>query len=266
MSEIILDYDGVIDEFIGDAILVIFGVPIAQDKDVDNAISCSIAMQMAMDKVNKRAVKAGYPELEMGIAVNTGSMVVGNIGSEKRSKYGVVGKEVNLTARMESFTLGGQIIISDKSAQRCNLPLQLTDEQEILPKGSTEPVKIYQLKGIQNDQSMMLDSIDSEVFIELPEYLKVEVFPMKNKMASSEAHTGYIHKINQKRAVVNVSLPEDVSTSLQLSLFDINNQPISTQLFAKIIEAQHSSQFYTLHFTYLDEQTKQYFKELLHSS
>jgi hypothetical protein len=82
MTEIILKYQGTIDEFIGDGILVIFGAPFQRPDDARRAVACAVAMQLAMAKVNDRNRQAGYPQVALGIGVNTGKMVVGNIGPQ----------------------------------------------------------------------------------------------------------------------------------------------------------------------------------------
>src|SRR5262249_47982148 len=112
MADIIVHHQGTIDEFIGDAILVIFGAPLSHPDDARRAVACAIAMQQAMKGINEQNARAGLPAIEMGIALNTGEVIVGNIGSQKHIKYGVVGSHVNLTARIESNTAGGQILIS----------------------------------------------------------------------------------------------------------------------------------------------------------
>ena len=112
MVEVIQRTGGTIDEIIGDAILVLFGAPVAMPDAALRAVRCALAMQKAMREVNEHNFQKGWPEIEMGIALHTGEAVVGNIGSTKRSKYGVVGQPVNLTARIESFTVGGQVLVS----------------------------------------------------------------------------------------------------------------------------------------------------------
>ncbi|OQY41773.1 MAG: cyclase, partial [Desulfobacteraceae bacterium 4572_87] len=97
MTEIVLKYQGTIDEFIGDAIFVIFGAPILRDNDAKRAVACAVEMQLAMTQVNAKCREKGYPEVHQGIGINSGQLVVGNIGSKKRMKYGVVGRNVNLT-------------------------------------------------------------------------------------------------------------------------------------------------------------------------
>ena len=113
MVDVILRYHGTIDEFIGDAIFVIFGAPIWRSNAAQHAVACAVDMQLAMAVVNEHNRREGLPEVEMGIGIHTGEVVVGNIGSDRRAKYGVVGRHVNLTARIESCTVGSQILISE---------------------------------------------------------------------------------------------------------------------------------------------------------
>ena len=103
---------GTIDESIGDAIFVLFGAPMVMPDAAQRAVRCALEMQKAMCGVNEHNFQMIWPEIEMGIGIHTGEVVVGNIGSAKRSKYGVVGRTVNLTARIESFTVGGQVLVS----------------------------------------------------------------------------------------------------------------------------------------------------------
>jgi class 3 adenylate cyclase len=108
MVEITQASGGNVDEIIGDAILVIFGAPLAMSDSAVRAVRCALEMQTAMCGVNQHNIQMGWPEIEMGIALHTGEVVVGNIGSTRRSKYAAVGQPVNLTARIESFTVGGR--------------------------------------------------------------------------------------------------------------------------------------------------------------
>ncbi len=143
MTEIIIGHQGTIDEFIGDAILAIFGAPIQRTDDADRAVQCALDMQHAMIDINRSNRKAGLPEISMGIGVNTGDVITGNIGSEKRSKYGVVGHHVNLTARIESHTSGGDILISSSTLDKMKLPVQLGRQLQERVKGIAEPVTMH---------------------------------------------------------------------------------------------------------------------------
>jgi adenylate cyclase len=148
MAEIVTHHNGTIDEFIGDAVLALFGAPIHREDDAERAIVCALQMQLAMREVNEENRRNGFPELEMGIALNTGECVVGNIGSHKRAKYAVVGSPVNLTSRIESYTMGGQILVSKATADAVGTALKLGDELQLQAKGFEKPVTAYELLGI----------------------------------------------------------------------------------------------------------------------
>jgi class 3 adenylate cyclase len=148
MTDVIIRYGGTIDEFIGDAILGLFGAPKAMHDHAEKAVACAIEMQQAMQQVNELNKAAGLPEFETGIGINTGEVIVGNIGSEKRAKYGVVGHHVNFTSRIESYTAGGQILISERTHDACRSILETRGEISVKPKGLDEEVKLIDVAAI----------------------------------------------------------------------------------------------------------------------
>src|SRR5262245_9938673 len=148
MVDVIAKYRGTIDEFIGDAILVLFGAPTVRDDDAQRAVACAIEMQLGMEAVNAHFRTLGLPEVEMGLALNTGGVVAGNIGSEKRTKYGVGGSHVNLTSRIESYTVGGQILISDRTRESAGPTIVTGASIQISAKGFKDPITVHDLRGI----------------------------------------------------------------------------------------------------------------------
>ena len=154
MTKVIVRYGGTIDEFIGDAILVLFGAPRAIDKHAENAVACALEMQLAMAKVNELNNQTGLPNVETGIGINTGEVVVGNIGSETRMKYGVVGHNVNLTSRIESYSAGRQILISEHTFKNCNGILKINSSMTVQPKGFDQDVKLYEVVAIGGDYNI----------------------------------------------------------------------------------------------------------------
>ncbi len=148
MTRVIISYGGTIDEFIGDAILALFGAPRAMEDHAEKAVACALEMQQAMQAVNELNQQSGLPELATGIGINTGEVIVGNIGSEQRAKYGVVGHNVNFASRIESYTDGGQILVSDRTLEACNGLLETRGEMSVRPKGFDEDVRIHDICGI----------------------------------------------------------------------------------------------------------------------
>ena len=145
MSDIIIEHLGTVDEFIGDAILAIFGAPTTRHDDTVRALNCALAMQEAITEINKANLAEQLPVIGIGIAVNTGTVIAGNIGSERRSKYGVVGHTVNLTARIEDNCKSGEILISESTLTSAKQPLTIGRCETVTAKGINEPVTIYEL-------------------------------------------------------------------------------------------------------------------------
>lgn len=159
MAEVIERYRGSINEFIGDAILAVFGAPIAAEDNAERAVACALAMQLAMDEVNVTLRAQGLPALEMGIGVHTGEVVVGNIGSQKRAKYGVVGSHVNMASRIETYTVGGQVLISESTAAELGDRVTTRRSFQVLPKGAREALTIYDVVGISGAHELALPEV-----------------------------------------------------------------------------------------------------------
>jgi adenylate cyclase len=149
MADVITRYQGIIDEFIGDAIMALFGAPLGREDDAERAAACAVAMQLAMVGVNEQNRRDGLPEVEMGVAVNTGEVILGNIGSETRAKYGVVGVNVNLTSRIQSFTMGGQVLISHATLNAAPSVIQVEGQSiQLHPKGFKDAILVHNLTGV----------------------------------------------------------------------------------------------------------------------
>lgn len=157
MADVILAHDGTIDEFIGDSVLGFFGAPVARPDDARRAVACALAMQKGMERVNRRNADEGLPSVEMGIAVHTGDVVVGNIGSEKRAKYGAVGSHVNLTARIETYTCGGQVLISERTLREAGKDVVTGGSLSVRAKGFPEPIRVHDLLGLEESPHLHLE-------------------------------------------------------------------------------------------------------------
>jgi len=149
MTEVILDCDGTINEFLGDAILVLFGAPFPGDDDAARAVRCAVRMQQAMEAVNVANQARGLPALQMGIGLCTGEVVAGNIGSAQRVKYGVVGDPINRAARIESLTVGAQVLMADATWREVADGVEAVGPMEVQVKGKAEAMQVWELRGLR---------------------------------------------------------------------------------------------------------------------
>jgi adenylate cyclase len=238
MTEIILKYQGTIDEFIGDAIFVIFGAPVLRENDAKRAVACAVEMQLAMEEVNRRCRERGYPEVQQGIGINSGQIVVGNIGSKKRMKYGVVGRNVNLTSRIESYTVGGQIFISENTLDECGRHLlRIDDEMEVMPKGVKKPITIYEVGGIRGEFDLFLPEKVEMDLPELPRPFPILFTILEGKHAGNEARSGTVVRMLDTAAEISADVTPDKLTNLKISVSDMEGNEITTDLYAKVIGA-----------------------------
>lgn len=261
MTEIILKYQGTIDEFIGDSILVIFGAPILRDDDAKRAVACAVEMQLAMEEVNRRNREGSYPEVSQGIGINTGDLVVGNIGSEKRSKYGVVGRNVNLASRIESFTVGGQILISESTMKDCGPMLRIDDQMEVRPKGFKDPITIYEVGGIGGAYDLYLPERKEIELLELRQPLPIQFMILKEKLANEDLFQGRLVGLAAEAAEIETGTELERLTNLKISLFDDEGYEITTELYAKVTKNfSETPTRFRVSFTSVPPEAKAFFK------
>ena len=154
MVGIIESYHGTVIEFLGDGIFVVFGAPGEDSLHAEHAIDCALEMQNAMKSVNEWNIANGYPALEMGIGINSGDVVTGNIGSSVKMKYGCIGPAVNLAGRIEALTVGGQVLVSERTKNMFQQPISFREEFSVKFKGISKPVTIYDVTGVGEEKRL----------------------------------------------------------------------------------------------------------------
>ena len=161
MVGIVMQENGVVDKYIGDAIMAIFGAPVPTKEDPVNAVRAAVKMRGALHELNKLLEARGVPRLRTGIGIHTGDVVAGNIGSEKRMEYTVIGDAVNLASRLESNTkdLGVNVLISEDTYELTKHVIEARAVKEITVKGRKQPVMTYEVLGLKGEP--LLDLTDS---------------------------------------------------------------------------------------------------------
>jgi class 3 adenylate cyclase len=235
MARIIVARGGTIIEFIGDAILALFGAPFAAADDARRAVTCALEMEIAMAAVNERNTKEGLPLLQMGVALNTGPVIVGNIGSEARTKYGVVGAQVNLTSRIESCTVGGQILISESTRRAAGAGLLLGPSQALAVKGFQSRVLVHEVVGLDGQERLSLPERRMEV-VPLSSPLSVVCARVTGKRVESEGLAAQIVGLSPSGATLRLRPRPAPFTNLQIHLPPPLAERLGGELFAKVLE------------------------------
>jgi sigma-B regulation protein RsbU (phosphoserine phosphatase) len=263
MIEILIDHRAIIDEIIGDGILAFFGAPEPQEDHPVQAVACALAMQVAMEEINHLNEADGLPHLEMGIAVNTGNVIVGNIGSEQRTKYGLVGAQVNFTGRMESFSIGGQVLISPSTYAKVQDLIEVRHTFPVEMKGVPAPVTLYEVGGITGPYNLRLpERVD--ILVTLTEPLPVHLQRLKDKVVIGSSQDTWIIQLSLGSAVLKfkgeLAAWEDIRMQLAATHLEQKGN-----IYGKVIDIQPGDNDYltaTIRFTSVSPEIYQVIRQL----
>ena len=149
MVDLVFAHRGTVDKFVGDMVMALFGAPLDDPDHADHAVEAALDMITALGELNAGWKAEGRAELDIGIGINTGPMIAGNIGSHAIMSYTVIGDAVNLGSRLESLNkqYGTRIIISDATRARLSRPYRLRPLGDVVVKGKTQPVAIFEVVG-----------------------------------------------------------------------------------------------------------------------
>lgn len=155
MVDCIAHEEGMLDKFIGDAIMAAFGIPVGHDDDADRAVRASISMIRALWAWNALRVEEGKPPVDMGIGLNTDMVVSGNIGSKKRMDYTIIGDGVNLASRLESACkqYGARILVSQFTMAQLRGTYRTREIDLVVVKGKTQPVAVFEILDYHTEET-----------------------------------------------------------------------------------------------------------------
>ena len=268
MTDVILRHGGTINEFIGDAILAVFGAPIRQDDHARRAIACAVEMQATMDEVNARNAELGLPRVEMGIGINTGEVVVGNIGSDRRAKYGVVGRHVNLSSRIESHTIGGQILAAASTIHDAGPGIQIEGEMEIVPKGFAGPMKLHDVRGIGAPYHLYLGSRKAEALVPLAPPVPVRFVVLQGDSASGDLHAAELVSLSSSVGRFRAEHPVAPMENLRVEIRDqkLRGAQFWGKTMARVADARPNDNTFDVWFTSVPDEIRSEFEALMMSS
>jgi adenylate cyclase len=234
MSEIIFKHGGTIDKFMGDSIMVLFGAISARDDDVARAMSCAVEMQQAMQQLNVVHKQKNLPELFMGIGINTGNVMAGVLGSDVYSEYTVIGDEVNLAARIEAFTLRGQVLISDSTFERCRDFVETSEPMSVHVKGKAHTLSVREVLSIPT-KGLRVPRQDGRrshrVLVELSFRYQLVI----GGIVLPEIHYGTVHDIGYHGLLVEMAISQPTMTEMKVA-FDLPHVSFSAEnIYGKVV-------------------------------
>jgi adenylate cyclase len=235
MADLIIQYGGTINEFIGDAVFAVFGAPLAHPDHAERAAAAALAMQGAMVEINRGHAARGLPRLEMGIGINTGEAVVGNIGSEQRAKYAVVGSAVNAAARVESSTVGGQVFISAATYDRIRDLAEVAEPVTVEVKGIAEPLVLYELHAVRGRFAQRRPEATEDAGPQIEVALPLTCWVIDGKVVGKDARHGLAVRLGPRQIDARLDTPLALLTNVRLRLSYPAIAHESGDLYGKVV-------------------------------
>jgi class 3 adenylate cyclase/CHASE2 domain-containing sensor protein len=149
MCKIIFAYGGYVDKFIGDCVMAVFSAPYQTPDDAQNAVIAAVKQQERIAQLSERWRAEGRKQFTVGMGINTGDVVMGNLGASSRMNYTVIGDNVNVAARLYNVAKGGEIIISETTYAECKEFVEVDEREPVTVKGKSRPIAIYNVKGLK---------------------------------------------------------------------------------------------------------------------
>lgn len=244
MADVIQEYRGTVDEFLGDAILAHFGAVTTGEDDAERAVACAVAMQQAISEVNRVSAERGLPAVEMGIGIATGNVIVGNLGSETRSKHTAIGSAVNLAARIEGQTLGGEVLISEATFEEVRDLVEVDAVREVWPKGFDSLQTIHRVVRIDGDHNLSVP-VAAAGFIDLTEPIGVSFSVLEGKEINPTVHFGEIISLSSTGARIATTTALAPLTELRVA----PSADASDASYAKVVDVDVDAATATMRFT-----------------
>ena len=234
MCTVIARNGGVVDKFLGDAILALFGAPQRRPDDVPRALACAVEMQQELTAMNRTAAARGEPSVYAGIAVTTGPVMLGSFGSAVHREYTVVGDAVNLVSRIESFSLRGQVLLSEGARAAAGAAVETGRVNEVRVKGMAGPVVLHELLAVTQPRRLVLPRVETRRSPRIGVDLAALFHRVAAKRILPGGFPGQVHDLGYEGmgAVLPVDLPKFAEVAIALAAEAPPGSAVPTGLYS----------------------------------
>jgi adenylate cyclase len=254
MVELVHAHGGVVDKFMGDAVLALFGEPTGRPDHLHSALLCAVAMQRAMLEVNRESQEVGDPSLYAGIAVNSGRVMAGSFGSPQHNEYTVIGDAVNLASRMEGYSLRGQVLLSDTSYEHARDYVEVGSANSLFVKGKAREITLYEILAVKHPTRITVPQVEvrrsPRVLVDFP----IVVRRVEAKQVLSQVYVGKANDLGYFGINADLPLVLPPSSEVVLSFAPEFGLGQSADIYARVLRsAPRDGQYRTnLEFTTID--------------
>ena len=246
-------YNGTVDKFIGDAVMAVF--PAETPQQVLDTLRCAIALQVEMELLNEEFENSLVDSLHMGIGINTGKVAAGFLGSDLYSEFTVIGSEVNLASRVESYSMRGQILISENTYSICHRDIEIGSTYYLLPKGKTEKIRVYELTGISMPDFLQVPRVTRRKYVRVNVDLNLNFNIVEGKNITDRVYDAHVFDISYCGMGMCVKSPLELLTDIRLLLSMSILGTGTTEIYGKIMHCEEDVAGFRhgLEFTAIDD-------------
>lgn len=262
MSEIIDKHGGVIDKFMGDSIMVLFGAIDKSESDISSTLSCAIEMQIAMNEINEISQSLGMANLYMGIGINTGEVVAGTLGSDVYREYTVIGDQVNLVSRVEAQSLRGQILLSENTYGISKNIIEIGEINEVHVKGRSQAVTMYELLAVNQPSRLEVPIREIRKSPRVEVNIPLNYFYIEDTIVLEQSHQGNVIDISYGGLFVLTKEAIEPFTEIKMNVSLSLMGTGSSEIYARVINCRQMHEGYesNLEFTAIDEPARKAIK------
>ena len=237
MVEVIQKYNGTVIEFLGDGILAVFGALLTEENHTESAVAAAIEMQNSMAEVNAYCQSKGYEFLDMGIGIHRGMAFIGNIGSEKVMRYNVIGRVVNECSRIENYSVGNQVLVSDETIRKLNCGVTTGKAIEIKAKGIDKPIPVHEVIKLEGDFACELHEVEERALFKIETEIMAEMQLIVDKYVDELPFYGQIRAMSYKYALVRYEGEQEIPlySDLRVMARNYSKNVLFTDLYAKVV-------------------------------
>lgn len=250
MTALIHAHGGFVDKFLGDGVMALFGAPHTCHDHLQQALLCAARMQQAMVRINTENARLGLPEVHAGIGINTGEVMVGSFGPDDHREYTAIGDEVNFAARVESFSLRGQVLLSENSYRGARDSIEVGAMRRLQVKGRRGPVTLYEMLAVTGSERVEVPRVElrnsPRVEVELP----LHFHRVDGKEVLQETHAGSIRNLGYDGMLAQLELELPTLSEINFRVNSDFATDVSGELYARALHTRPVANRFEISFAF----------------
>ncbi|MFN2287669.1 MAG: adenylate/guanylate cyclase domain-containing protein [Chromatocurvus sp.] len=250
MTSLVHEHGGFVDKFLGDGVMALFGAPQTHEDHLQRALACAARMQQAMLNLNAGNIARGMPEIHAGIGINTGEVMVGSFGPRQHSEYTAIGDEVNFASRVESFSLRGQVLLSENSYRAARDWIETGAIRQLRVKGRSGPVTLYEMTAVTAPRELIVPRVEMRASPRVPVQLPLRFYRVQDKQIMDQPYRGSITNLGYDGMLTRLPLDLPSLSEISFTVTPDLTADESSDLYARALHSSRDDNVYQTAFAF----------------